>query len=150
MSVNIKQIEIDVNIHVTEDLSKIKSSLLFLLSEGFNFQNAKIQKLIGAYENSIQSMNIIISERNFIDFFLSSISKSLSENDKIFLAKNFSKFINPKNILYIRFRKDNLFHNLLHEQFIETDPSRQITHIKTTRIIKITSISTNDSRLTKQ
>lgn len=106
--IQIKHIDLMINVNATENSDKVKSLLLSLLPIQFDQKQIEISHLTGAYGNPIITYKIRLVNIDEIEYTIDNLSKRIDGENKKYIYRNLINKIDEKSILYLRFKKNQL------------------------------------------
>lgn len=107
--IQIKHIDLMINVNATENSDKVKSFILSLLPNQFDEKQIEISNLTGAYGNPIITYKIrLVNPADEIKNVIDNLSKKIHEEDKKYIYRNLTNKIDEKSTLFLRFKKIQL------------------------------------------
>jgi RNA binding exosome subunit len=110
----ISYIKIFCSAHATEDLEKVKQSMLHLLPEAHrNSIEISETHIEGHAGNPISLLEIKITQKRKIDDSLAFLAEKIDDLDKEIITDEIDSRIGEDNCLYLRFNKQEAFNEVL-------------------------------------
>ena len=106
--IQIKHIDLMINVNATENSDKVKSFILSLLPNQFDEKQIEISNLTGAYGNPIITYKIRLVKSDEIKNIIDNLSKKIHEEDKKYIYRNLTDKLDEKSTLFLRFKKIQL------------------------------------------
>ncbi|MHA1506848.1 MAG: RNA-binding domain-containing protein [Candidatus Asgardarchaeia archaeon] len=100
----------EVFCYATEDLEKVKKSILNIMPEDIRDRiDFKISESRGYHGDPIIIMRGEIKGNKSVTSFLENLSKSMDPNDKFLLSEKFLEYLDERGNLYLRISKQDAF-----------------------------------------
>ena len=110
----INDIKIFCSAHATEDIEKVKQSMLHLIPET-NRTSTEITEIPieGHAGNPITLLELVITQKRKINDSLAFLAEKIDDLDKETIAEELENRIGEDNCLYLRFNKQEAFNEVL-------------------------------------